>query len=508
MRREVRLVTADLDAPPADTADGWLRLHLLSHRLVAPQHDQPRRALRRAHQRRVDLAGPVRRRRASSRPGCGCCARGTVQVFGVDKFPRMTDYVVPSGVRIADADRVRLGAHLASGTTVMHEGFVNFNAGTLGTSMVEGRISRRRRRRRLRHRRRRVDHGHPVRRRHGARQHRRALPARRRVRARHRARRRLRRRGRALRHGRHEGDPARRPTVVKARELSGQSNLLFRRNSVTGAVEAVPRDGARHRAQRRPARQRLTRRHRGVAPRRRTKDIDHMPRTARGAITLAEEQPRSPAAPPGGGAGRRRARRRGTAAVLGVRHLRAWCPASSASSRHPARLLVGTRPGEQRGGDHRRSPCSAGCRRGPRRSPSRRRCRSRRCATSKFGDRDSLGLFQQRPSQGWGTAEQILDPEYSTNKFYDALEKVKGYASMDIAQAAQKVQRSGGRRGLRRARGAGPGDGVGAVGPDPRRNGAARLEDRRRPATRARSRALVEKDFGISANARARTRSP
>src|SRR6478735_7744647 len=68
-------------------------------------------------------------------------ARGTVQVFGVDKFPRMTDYVVPSGVRIGDASRVRLGAHLASGTTVMHEGFVNFNAGTLGTSMVEGRIS-------------------------------------------------------------------------------------------------------------------------------------------------------------------------------------------------------------------------------------------------------------------------------------------------------------------------------------------------------------------------------
>jgi len=64
-----------------------------------------------------------------------------VQVFGIDKFPRMTDYVVPSGVRIADADRVRLGAHLAEGTTVMHEGFVNFNAGTLGTSMIEGRIS-------------------------------------------------------------------------------------------------------------------------------------------------------------------------------------------------------------------------------------------------------------------------------------------------------------------------------------------------------------------------------
>jgi 2,3,4,5-tetrahydropyridine-2-carboxylate N-succinyltransferase len=62
-------------------------------------------------------------------------------VHGVDKFPRMTDYVVPSGVRIADASRVRLGAHLAPGTTVMHEGFCNFNAGTLGASMVEGRIS-------------------------------------------------------------------------------------------------------------------------------------------------------------------------------------------------------------------------------------------------------------------------------------------------------------------------------------------------------------------------------
>ena len=68
-------------------------------------------------------------------------ADGPVEVFGIDKFPRMTDYVVPSGVRIADADRVRLGAHLAEGTTVMHEGFVNYNAGTLGTSMVEGRIS-------------------------------------------------------------------------------------------------------------------------------------------------------------------------------------------------------------------------------------------------------------------------------------------------------------------------------------------------------------------------------
>ena len=67
--------------------------------------------------------------------------RGAVAVYGIDKFPRMVDYVAPTGVRIADADRVRLGAHLAAGTTVMHEGFVNYNAGTLGTSMVEGRIS-------------------------------------------------------------------------------------------------------------------------------------------------------------------------------------------------------------------------------------------------------------------------------------------------------------------------------------------------------------------------------
>ncbi len=170
-------------------------------------------------------------------------ARGTVQVFGVDKFPRMTDYVVPSGVRIADADRVRLGAHLASGTTVMHEGFVNFNAGTLGTSMVEGRISQGVV----------VGDGSDI-------------------------------GGGASTMGTLSGGGTERVsigercllgaesglgialgddcvveaglyvtagtkvtlpdgTVTKARELSGQSNLLFLRNSVTGAVEARPRDG-------------------------------------------------------------------------------------------------------------------------------------------------------------------------------------------------------------------------------------------------------------------------
>lgn len=136
----VRTTITDLADKPADAHDGYLRLHLLSHRLVAP------------HGANMDgifgaLANVVW-------TNFGPCAvegfetvraklrrRGAVAVYGVDKFPRMVDYVLPSGVRIADADRVRLGAHLAAGTTVMHEGFVNFNAGTLGTSMVEGRIS-------------------------------------------------------------------------------------------------------------------------------------------------------------------------------------------------------------------------------------------------------------------------------------------------------------------------------------------------------------------------------
>ena len=139
--RAVRTVIEDLQAPPADVADAYLRLHLLSHRLVQP--------------RTINLDGIF-----GILPNVAWTTRGPVAleqlgaarlrarthgehlvVLGVDRFPRMIDYVVPSGVRIADADRVRLGAHLAEGTVVMHEGFVNFNAGTLGTSMVEGRIS-------------------------------------------------------------------------------------------------------------------------------------------------------------------------------------------------------------------------------------------------------------------------------------------------------------------------------------------------------------------------------
>lgn len=139
--REVVSLEIDLTKAPADAKDAYLRLHLLSHRLVKP------------HGQSLDgifglLANVVW-------TSVGPCAvegfeltraklkakYGTVTVLSVDKFPRMVDYVIPSGVRIADADRVRLGAHLASGTTIMHEGFVNFNAGTLGASMVEGRIS-------------------------------------------------------------------------------------------------------------------------------------------------------------------------------------------------------------------------------------------------------------------------------------------------------------------------------------------------------------------------------
>jgi 2,3,4,5-tetrahydropyridine-2-carboxylate N-succinyltransferase len=141
VRTEVVLAEIDLAAPPAGTSDAYLRLHLLSHRLIRPRDlnmtgifsSLPNVVWTSAGPCAVDGFEEVRIRMR---------ARGEhLTVFGVDKFPRMVDYVLPTGVRIADADRVRLGAHLAEGTTVMHEGFVNFNAGTIGTSMVEGRIS-------------------------------------------------------------------------------------------------------------------------------------------------------------------------------------------------------------------------------------------------------------------------------------------------------------------------------------------------------------------------------
>jgi 2,3,4,5-tetrahydropyridine-2-carboxylate N-succinyltransferase len=139
--RDVISLQIDLTEAPKDTADAYLRLHLLSYRLVKP------------HGQSLDgIFGLLNNVVWTSHGPCAVegfeltrarlrAAYGQVTVLSVDKFPRMVDYVIPSGVRIADADRVRLGAYLSPGTTVMHEGFINFNAGTLGTSMVEGRIS-------------------------------------------------------------------------------------------------------------------------------------------------------------------------------------------------------------------------------------------------------------------------------------------------------------------------------------------------------------------------------
>ena len=139
-RVAVETTIADLSAPAIDAYDVYLRLHLLSHRLIRP------------HGANMDgIFGLLSNVVWTNYGPCAVAdfqmtrarlaENGPVVVFSVDKFPRMVDYVVPSGVRIGDADRIRLGAHLAEGTTVMHEGFVNFNAGTLGASMVEGRIS-------------------------------------------------------------------------------------------------------------------------------------------------------------------------------------------------------------------------------------------------------------------------------------------------------------------------------------------------------------------------------
>ncbi len=138
----VRTVIADLDAPPADTHDVYLRLHLLSHRLVRPHGVNLDGVFGLLANVAWTSAGPVLAAELSpARRATLRALHGSLTVLSVDKFPRMVDYVLPSGVRVADADRVRLGAHLAEGTTVMHEGFVNYNAGTLGPSMVEGRIS-------------------------------------------------------------------------------------------------------------------------------------------------------------------------------------------------------------------------------------------------------------------------------------------------------------------------------------------------------------------------------
>lgn len=243
-------VEIDLDEAPTDAPDAYLRLHLLSHRLVAP------------HGQNLDgLFGVLANVVWTNHGPCAVegfdttrarlRARGPVTVLSVDKFPRMVDYVVPTGVRVADADRVRLGAHLASGTTVMHEGFVNFNAGTLGTSMVEGRISAGVV----------VGDGSDI---GGGASIMGTLSG---------GGKEVVSIGRRSLLGANAGlgialgddcvvesglyltagskvalagtttGPDGGPQVVKARDLSGHDNLLFRRNSLTGAIEAVSRDG-------------------------------------------------------------------------------------------------------------------------------------------------------------------------------------------------------------------------------------------------------------------------
>jgi 2,3,4,5-tetrahydropyridine-2-carboxylate N-succinyltransferase len=239
----VRTVVGSLADAPADAHDAYLRLHLISHRLIRPHGCNLEGIFSLLANVVWTNRGPCPvdgfeqtrlRLRATGAP---------VQVFGVDKFPRMTDYVLPAGVRIADADRVRLGAHLAAGTTVMHEGFVNFNAGTLGASMVEGRISAGVV----------VGDGSDI---GGGASIMGTLSG---------GGREVVRIGKGCLVGANAGigislgdgcvveagcyvtagTKVRLPdgTVVKARELSGRDALLFRRNSLTGAVEAIARAG-------------------------------------------------------------------------------------------------------------------------------------------------------------------------------------------------------------------------------------------------------------------------
>ncbi len=247
-RRDVevvfRTVEIDLDAPVGSTPDAYLRLHLLSHLLVAPNELGLDGIFAHAPVVAFTSAGPMLP--ATARARRAALQRAGIQVYAVDRFPRLTDYVVPDRVRIADASRVRLGAYLSPGTTVMHEGFVNFNAGTLGTSMVEGRISQGVV----------VGGGSDIGggasimgTLSGGGTHRVSI-------------------GRRCLLGANSGigislgddcvveaglyvtagtrialAGADEPTIVKAAELSGMPGILYRRNSQTGAVEAIPRSG-------------------------------------------------------------------------------------------------------------------------------------------------------------------------------------------------------------------------------------------------------------------------
>ncbi|HYI31963.1 MAG TPA: 2,3,4,5-tetrahydropyridine-2,6-dicarboxylate N-succinyltransferase [Glaciibacter sp.] len=246
---EVRTIESDLQAQPTDTPDAYLRLHLLSHLLVRPNSINLDGIFGHLPAVVWTNAGPVHPEDFGRlRP---LLQRNGIQATGVDKFPPLLSYVLPERVRIADASRVRLGAHLAPGTTVMHEGFVNFNAGTLGTSMVEGRISQGVV----------VGDGSDI---GGGASVMGTLSGggTRRVAIGERA-----LLGANSGIGISIGDDSvveaglyvtagtkvllpgeaptadGRPRTVKAQDLSGVPNLLFRRNSLTGAVEALPRSG-------------------------------------------------------------------------------------------------------------------------------------------------------------------------------------------------------------------------------------------------------------------------
>ena len=331
-----------------------------------------------------------------------------VTVLGVDKFPRMTDYVLPTGVRIADADRVRLGAHLAEGTTVMHEGFVNYNAGTLGTSMVEGRISAGVV----------VGDGSDV---GGGASIMGTLSG---------GGKQVISIGERCLLGANAGigislgddcvveagcyvtagtkvtvrGPDGEPTVVKAVELSGADNVLFRRNSVTGAVEAVRVEGRGHRPQRRPPCELESSPSAwswpwwpvvgGV------RDVPRRRRPAarpRGLHRVGGRHARSTSSP-------EQARNAALIAAIGVRR---GLPARAVS----IALATAFQESKLRNLDH--------------------------------GDRDSLGIFQQRPRRAGARRRRCSDPHYAINAFFDALAKIDGYQTMRITEAAQKVQRSG-----------------------------------------------------------------
>lgn len=138
---DLALVILATDDAPGSVAEAFLKLHMLSHRLVRPHGTNLTGMFGLLHNIAWTSQGPIDLPELPERQLQARLAGETLTVNMVDKFPKMTDYVVPTGIRIGDTARVRLGAHVGEGTTVMHEGFINFNAGTLGKGMIEGRIS-------------------------------------------------------------------------------------------------------------------------------------------------------------------------------------------------------------------------------------------------------------------------------------------------------------------------------------------------------------------------------